>query len=79
MAGDESGAALAAIDEEEVAEAVAVKKPMEEMCGEMESIGTEGLVPVIISRDYQVVPSLGHKVVAPTCACHTKFETICKQ
>lgn len=65
-AGEEMGAALTAVDEEEVAESVAVDEAVEEVVVEAEGVGVEGLVPFVVGGDYYVVFSLGYKMVAPS-------------
>lgn len=65
--GDELGAAVAAVDEDEVAEAVAVEEAVEKVAAAEEGVGAEGLVPVVVGWDDQVVTPLRHQVVAPSC------------
>ncbi|XP_065043049.1 uncharacterized protein LOC135676129 [Musa acuminata AAA Group] len=65
--GYEVGAAVAAVDDDEVAEAVAVEEAVEKVAADEEGVGAEGLVPVAVGRDDQVVTPLRHQVVAPSC------------
>lgn len=58
VAGDEVGAALAAVDEQEVAVAVAMEKAVEEMVGQVERIGAQRLVPLVVCGDDYVVSPL---------------------
>lgn len=67
MARDEVGAALTSVDEQEMAESIAVEKPVQEMRGEVEGVVVQGHVPLIVRRDDYMVPPLRYKMMTPTC------------
>lgn len=54
-----------AVDADEVTEAIAVEEAVEEVGVDVEGVGTQVLVPVVVHRDYHMISPLRYKMMAP--------------